>query len=117
MAKWTLTDADREFVARHVEPFLPNRIFDAHAHLFAHEHFAANGLPDGLADTPPRLGLAEYDQFIGWIHPGYRTVGGLFFGLASSTILTVLVIPVIYVLLRDDGKGLEEGGEPAAREA
>jgi multidrug efflux pump subunit AcrB len=28
------------------------------------------------------------------------------FGLASSTILTLLVIPSIYVLLRDDGKPL-----------
>ena len=28
----------------------------------------------------------------------------LLFGLASSTLLTVLVIPAIYVLLRDDGR-------------
>lgn len=28
----------------------------------------------------------------------------LLFGLASSTALTVLVIPAIYVLLRDDGR-------------
>ncbi len=31
----------------------------------------------------------------------------LLFGLASSTLLTVLVIPAIYVVLRDDGKPLE----------
>jgi multidrug efflux pump subunit AcrB len=31
----------------------------------------------------------------------------LLFGLASSTLLTVLVIPAIYVVLRDDGRGLE----------
>ncbi|MDE8654037.1 efflux RND transporter permease subunit [Novosphingobium album (ex Liu et al. 2023)] len=34
----------------------------------------------------------------------------LLFGLASSTLLTVLVIPAIYVVLRDDGR-------PAARDA
>ena len=28
----------------------------------------------------------------------------LLFGLASSTLLTVLVIPAIYVVLRDDGR-------------
>lgn len=28
----------------------------------------------------------------------------LLFGLASSTLLTVLVIPAIYVALRDDGR-------------
>jgi multidrug efflux pump subunit AcrB len=37
----------------------------------------------------------------------------LIFGLASSTILTVLVIPAIYILLRDDGKGLEEDADEA----
>ena len=35
----------------------------------------------------------------------------LLFGLASSTALTVLVIPAIYIVLRDDGKPL--GEEPA----
>ena len=35
----------------------------------------------------------------------------LLFGLASSTLLTVLVIPAIYIALRDDGKPLE----PSAR--
>lgn len=34
----------------------------------------------------------------------------LLFGLASSTLLTVLVIPAIYVVMRDDGKG--EADEP-----
>ncbi len=33
----------------------------------------------------------------------------LLFGLASSTALTVLVIPAIYVVLRDDGKPLADG--------
>ena len=28
----------------------------------------------------------------------------LLFGLASSTLLTVLVIPAIYIVLRDDGR-------------
>jgi multidrug efflux pump subunit AcrB len=32
----------------------------------------------------------------------------LLFGLASSTLLTVIVIPAIYVVLRDDGRLLDE---------
>lgn len=32
----------------------------------------------------------------------------LLFGLASSTLLTVLVIPAIYIVLRDDGKAVTE---------
>ncbi len=39
----------------------------------------------------------------------------LVFGLASSTALTVLVIPAIYVWLRDDGRPLD-GDPPAAAE-
>jgi len=39
----------------------------------------------------------------------------LLFGLASSTLLTVLVIPAIYIVLRDDGRpatiGASEGEE------
>ncbi len=35
----------------------------------------------------------------------------LLFGLASSTLLTVLVIPAIYIVLRDDGRPLPEPEE------
>lgn len=31
---WNVTEADREFFARHLDPFLPHRIFDAHCHLY-----------------------------------------------------------------------------------
>ena len=77
-----LTDADRSFREREVLPFLPDRIFDVHAHLFCHEHYPAASLPPSLATTPPRLGLAEYGSLTEWLHPGGRVVGGLFFGLA-----------------------------------
>ncbi len=36
----------------------------------------------------------------------------LLFGLVSSTLLTVLVIPAIYVVLRDDGVALDDETEP-----
>ncbi|NNG05564.1 MAG: efflux RND transporter permease subunit, partial [Inquilinus sp.] len=38
----------------------------------------------------------------------------LLFGLASSTALTVLVIPAIYVVLRDDGQPLPPKTKPGA---
>lgn len=82
MPGWSLTEADREFIARDIEPFLPDRIFDAHAHLFCHEHF--DPLPAGYRDMPARLSIANFYDFIDWIHPGGRTQGGLFFGLAFS---------------------------------
>ena len=82
MTNWQLTEADQAMIAREIEPFLPDRIFDAHAHLFTHNHYPAGALPAGLEQTPARLGLAEYFDYIDWIHSGQRTVGGLFFGLA-----------------------------------
>src|SRR5215813_8514053 len=84
MAAWELTDADREMIAREVEPFLPDRVFDAHAHLFCAQHYAPGARPVHQEGNPERLGLAEYERYIEWIHPHGRTVGGLFFGLAFT---------------------------------
>jgi len=71
-------------IEREVEPFLPDRVFDAHAHLFCHEHFGAGGVPAHAVGAPERLGLAEYFEFAEWLHPGGRTAGGLFFGLVFA---------------------------------
>ena len=65
MTAWTFTDADREFVARHVEPYLPDRIFDAHAHLFCHAHYPPDKLPAHLSDTPSEIGLrSKQDRWL-----------------------------------------------------
>lgn len=82
MTAWSYTDADHTFVARHVEPYLPDKIFDAHAHLFCHAHYPAGKVPALLNGTPTEIGLAVFREYIEWLHPGQRTVGGLFFGLA-----------------------------------
>jgi glutamate-1-semialdehyde 2,1-aminomutase len=84
MATWELADADKSMIAREVEPFLPDRVFDAHAHLFCAEHYAPAAPPAHLAGNPERLGLAKYLRYAEWIHPGGRTAGGLFFGLAFT---------------------------------
>src|SRR5689334_15732418 len=84
MATWELTEADREMIAREVEPFLPERVFDAHAYLFCAEHYAPGTQPAHQEGNPERLGLAEYRRYAEWLHPGGRTRGGLFFGLAFT---------------------------------
>lgn len=81
MVSWKFTEEDRLMVEREVEPFLPDKIFDAHAHLFKHSHFPKGQL-GGFADTPSTQGLAEFYEYSEWIHPKSRTKGGLFFGLA-----------------------------------
>ena len=82
MPKWTFNDADRDHLERYVRPYLPGRIFDAHAHLFCHDHYAPGDLPADLLGTPAILGIEAYRHYIDWLHPDGRTVGGLFFGLA-----------------------------------
>jgi glutamate-1-semialdehyde 2,1-aminomutase len=84
MVSWQFTEEDRAMVEREVEPFLPDHIFDAHAHLFRHSDFAPDPVPEGFKDTPEVMGLAEYYHYIEWIHPKGRTKGGLFFGLAFN---------------------------------
>jgi predicted TIM-barrel fold metal-dependent hydrolase len=82
VSAWSLTDVDREFVARHVEPYLPDRVFDAHAHLFSQNHYPAGGVPTHLQGAPVDLGIDRYREYSEWLHPNGRTKGGLFFGLA-----------------------------------
>jgi len=84
MTSWQLTDADHDMIAREVEPFLPDRVFDAHAHLFRAAHYAPGTRPAHQEGNPEQIGLAEYQRYIEWLHPGGRTRGGLFFGLAFT---------------------------------
>lgn len=84
MVSWVLNDEDKVMIEREVEPFLPDQVFDAHAHLFRHSDFAPDPVPAGFRDTPEEMGLAAYYHYIDWIHPGGRTKGGLFFGLAFN---------------------------------
>lgn len=82
MAQWDFHDADRVMVERTIQPFLPDKLFDAHAHLFCHAHYPAGMLPGLLTGTPEEIGIEVFRTYIDWLHPGQRTVGGLFFGLA-----------------------------------
>lgn len=78
---WILNDADRELFARELESFVPLRVFDAHAHLYAAAHLG-DPLPPLAAAGPPEAGLAEYGRRIRELIPG-REVEGLFFGFPT----------------------------------
>ena len=73
-----LRDADREIFERELESFVPDRIFDAHAHLYEKAHF-----PEGsshlhpLTHAPEKVGLAEFRHLSQWITPR-RHVDALF---------------------------------------
>jgi len=36
---WGLTDYDRDFFHRELESFVPDKVFDAHAHLYELSHW------------------------------------------------------------------------------
>jgi glutamate-1-semialdehyde 2,1-aminomutase len=71
------TESDRELFARHLDTFVPARIFDAHAHLYRAALFSGH-LPDLVASFP-EMGLLEFSRIIEDITPGRKT-SGLFFG-------------------------------------
>ena len=77
-----LTGADQRLVRDATDGFVPDEIFDIHAHLFHTRHFADGHRPVFLApDTG--YGLAEYHAALGRWLPG-RKVEGLFFGYPAA---------------------------------
>ncbi len=74
---WELRDYDRDFFAKELESFLPDQIFDSHAHLYELDHWDP---PRTLLEKGPAVAtLEEYRRHMQWIMPG-RKVSGLFFG-------------------------------------
>lgn len=60
---------DEEFFARHLDSFVPNRIFDAHCHLYRKADF--KGTVPGLAAAGPEVvDWALYARLMGIIMPG-----------------------------------------------
>jgi glutamate-1-semialdehyde 2,1-aminomutase len=84
MSHWQCNDADQAVFARTIAPFLPDRIFDAHVHLYRHAHYGTAGPPPLFAATPAEVGLAQYRADVGWLHSPGRTVGALCFGLTFT---------------------------------
>ena len=81
---WQLLDRDRELFDRELASFVPPRIFDAHAHLYARDHF--NGAAPGLcASGPPTAGWEVFAKRIDEITPD-RTTSGLFFGFPAPKV-------------------------------
>ena len=67
-----LLNQDAEFYKRELSAFIPDRIFDAHAHL-NHPSFLKNKVP-GLPDA---IGCDEYLSYMSWLFPD-RDLSALF---------------------------------------
>ena len=78
MHDWIATDFDRELFDRELNQFVPDRVFDAHAHLYRADHFPPDEIPALVAGGPAVAGFEEFDRRIDEITPG-RPTEGLFF--------------------------------------
>ena len=75
-------DEDRAFFERELSSFVPERVFDAHCHLWPQGQLASR-----WPNVPAAVGAAEYRRMMEWLLPG-RTLGSLFvpFPLDRATV-------------------------------
>jgi glutamate-1-semialdehyde 2,1-aminomutase len=65
---WSCTDRDREFFQRELDSFIPDKVFDAHCHLW----------PEGMltgGPMPSSGGVAEFRDLSDCLYPGRRVQG------------------------------------------
>jgi predicted TIM-barrel fold metal-dependent hydrolase len=65
-------DEDRAFFQRELAAFVPEKVFDAHCHLWP-----TGLLAESLPSLPSACGAEKYRRLIDWLHP-LRRVGALF---------------------------------------
>ncbi len=83
-ASWTWTDADAQ-LARQLQPRLPKRAFDFHAHLYRVADF--NQFTHPLCATGPAVaGLDEWRPHVSRQLPGAELTGGLFFPMPLANV-------------------------------
>lgn len=81
MENWTYTDRDAK-TARELQDFLPEKVFDAHTHIY---RVADLNLPvPGLSSQgPPEVGVEVWREHSGRIVGESRLQGGLFLGMPT----------------------------------
>jgi len=57
---WVMTDYDHEIFLRELASFIPQKIFDAHAHLYRKSDFPCDQLPDFVKNGPDELGTDSF---------------------------------------------------------
>lgn len=74
---WELRDSDQAFFERELSSFVPDKIFDSHAHLYDVAHWKS---PRPFIEKGPTVvTIEEFQRQMQWITPG-RMTSGLFFG-------------------------------------
>jgi len=71
-------DTDREFFERELASFVPDRIYDAHCHLWHSNQYKVQ-----MPGVPADVGYEEYRELIDCLHPG-RPVDALFIPMPAD---------------------------------
>lgn len=78
---WEMREEDREFFERELQSFVPDRVYDMHAHLWRERDW--EGRPPALVRAAPaEVTMEVYQECVGWILPG-REVHGLHFAFPT----------------------------------
>ena len=74
---WELRDYDREFFDRELRDFVPDKVYDMHAHLYRESDWQGRA-PAEVTAGPTEITMEVYTEQMQWILPG-REVHGLHF--------------------------------------
>lgn len=85
LSDWEYSEWDAELFATELNSFVPDYIYDAHAHLYHLSHFPPGAASKFLSAGPVCAGLSEFRARMDQITPG-RTMDGLFFGYPHAAI-------------------------------
>ncbi|MFN7922463.1 MAG: amidohydrolase family protein [Bryobacteraceae bacterium] len=85
-ADWPVQDHDREFFARHLHSFIPERVFDAHTHLYRTADFHGT-VPQLAASGPAIVDWECFERHMRDITPG-RRYGALCFPFPAKKVDT-----------------------------
>ena len=78
---WEVREEDSEFFERELQSFVPDRVYDMHAHLWRARDW--EGQPPAMVRVAPAEATMEvYKECMGWILPG-REVHGLHFAFPT----------------------------------
>ena len=80
-ARWGTEPQDRDFFERQLQGFVPDRVYDVHAHLWRARDWEGNA-PDLVRVAPAEVTMDVYKDCMEWILPG-REVHGLHFAFPT----------------------------------
>ena len=81
LAMWELRDEDLEFFDRHLASFVPERVYDMHAHLWRERDWEGQA-PAAVRAGHSEITLERYREYMSWILPE-REVHGLHFAFPA----------------------------------